>query len=341
MPTAVAFFNNKGGVGKTTLACNFAAWEAQRGSSVLIVDLDPQCNSTQLVLTDDQWEEVYEDRPKSEQKTVMRLLRRFRAGESTLDLGAHDNSVHSDRFAVDVLPGHPSLSIFEDLLSESWAELRSGKPAGARRSIWLRTLCESYEGTYDLVIVDVSPSLGAINRSVLVGSDAFVTPMAPDLFSLYALDNITEWFERWLGEYYHGRGEAQEQLKTIDYDVTLPEPLPIQSGFLGYTIQQYVSRSSGGEIRQTEAYEQHRREIPDRAEALNKLSGLPGAIELGTIPNMFSMIPLAQGCHAPLSALRKEDGLRGAQLSQQARYVEQLDKVFTKLSKRIAKAAQE
>jgi cellulose biosynthesis protein BcsQ len=339
MPTAVAFFNNKGGVGKTTLACNFAAWEAQQGTAVLIVDLDPQCNSTQLVLTDDQWEAIYEDRPQSEPKTVMKLLRKFRAGESTLDLGARGNTVHSERFAVDVLPGHPSLSIFEDLLSESWAELRGGSPAGARRSIWLRTLCESFEDTYDLVIVDVSPSLGAINRSVLVGSDAFVTPMAPDLFSLYALDNITEWFERWLGEYHHGRADAQKQLDAIDYDVTLPDPLPIQQGFLGYTVQQYVSRSSGGEIRRTEAYEQHRREIPERAEALRELSGLPGPIDLGTIPNMFSMIPLAQGCHAPIAGLRKEDGLRGAQISQQARYVERLDKVFTKLSKRIAKAA--
>jgi cellulose biosynthesis protein BcsQ len=339
MPTAVAFFNNKGGVGKTTLACNFAAWEAQQGRSVLIVDLDPQCNSTQLVLTDDQWEAIYEDRPRSEQKTVMRLLRQFRAGESSLDLGANRNRLRSKRFAVDVLPGHPSLSIFEDLLSEAWAELRSGKPAGARRSIWLRTLCESYGDEYDLVIVDVSPSLGAINRSVLVGSDAFVTPMAPDLFSLYALDNITEWFERWLGEYHHGRGDAQSQLDAIDYQVRLPDPLPIQHGFLGYTVQQYVSRSSGGEVRQTEAYEQHRREIPDRAEALSKLSALPGPIDLGTIPNMFSMIPLAQGCHAPISDLRKEDGLRGAQISQQGRYVEQLDKVFTRLSRRIARAA--
>src|ERR1035441_3597521 len=111
MPTAVAFFNNKGGVGKTTLACNFAAWEAQRDKSVLIVDLDPQCNSTQLVLSEDQWEELYEDRPASEGKTVMGLLRNFRAGESSLDLAARQNKVRSQRFGVDVLPGHPSLSI--------------------------------------------------------------------------------------------------------------------------------------------------------------------------------------------------------------------------------------
>lgn len=122
MSAAVAFFNNKGGVGKTTLACNFAAWEAAAGRSVLIVDLDPQCNSTQLVLDEEQWEALYEDRPRSEQKTVMGLLRHFRAGESTLDFAAATNTVPSGRFGVDVLPGHPSLSIFEDLLSDSWGD---------------------------------------------------------------------------------------------------------------------------------------------------------------------------------------------------------------------------
>ena len=283
---------------------------------MLIVDLDPQCNSTQLVLDEDQWEEIYEDRPASEGKTVMGLLRKFRAGDSSLHLAALRNKVRSERFGVDVLPGHPSLSIFEDLLSEAWSDLRSGSPAGARRSVWLRTLSASYEEQYDLLVVDVSPSLGSINRCVLVGSDAFVTPMAPDLFSLYALDNITAWFERWLSEYQHGRPNAQAQLDAIDYDVTLPDPLPIQHGFVGYTIQQYVSRSSGGEIRQTEAYEQHRREIPDRAKALSELSGFPGSIELGTIPNMFSMIPFAQGCHAPIADLKK--GRRASRSANQS-----------------------
>lgn len=336
MPSAIAFFNNKGGVGKTTLACNFASYEASRGRNVLIIDLDPQCNSTQLVLGDDQWDEVYEDRDVSELKTVMGVLRHFRAGESVLDTESAYNVVHGARFGVDVLAGHPSLSIFEDLFSEAWGAMRGGSPAGARKSMWLQSLREEYADTYDLIVVDVSPSLGAINRTALVGTDSFVTPMAPDLFSLYALENITSWFKRWLAEYDHGRGQAQDELDSIGYDLTLPDPLPIQHGFAGYTVQQYVSRSSGGEARQTEAYEQHRREIPERARALAELSGFEGDIDLGTVPNMFSMIPLAQSCHAPIAELEKEDGLRGAQFSQQQRYVEQLDYVFSRISSRLA-----
>ena len=339
MSTAVAFFNNKGGVGKTTLACNYAAYEAGNDKSVLILDLDPQCNSTQLVLDDDQWSDIYEDRDRSERKTVMGLLRNIRAGNSDLETDALDSIVPAARFGVDILPGHPSMSIFEDILSEAWGQFRAGLPAGARRTIWLRSLRDEVMDDYDVIVVDVSPSLGAINRSALVGSDSFVTPMAPDLFSLYALDNITTWFQRWLGEYDVGRANAADQLRAVGYNDALPDPLPIQHGFIGYTVQQYVSRASGGQIRQIEAYDQHRREIPARANGLTELSRLSGDPALGTVPNMFSMIPLAQGCHAPIADLGRDDGLRGAQFSQQERYAEQLEEIFGEISDRVAGAA--
>jgi cellulose biosynthesis protein BcsQ len=334
--TAVAFFNNKGGVGKTTLACNFAASEAAKAKRVLIVDLDPQCNSTQLILADDQWDEIYEDQETSEKKTVMGLLRIIRAGDSGLDIDALQ-VVHGERFNVDVLAGHPSLSIFEDILSDAWGKLRAGEPAGARRTMWLRSLRETLETDYDVIVIDVSPSLGAINRSALVGSDSFVTPMAPDLFSLYALDNITTWFQRWLKDYDAGRATGEENLRATGYPDILPEPLPIRHGFVGYTVQQYVSRASGGQIREIEAYDKHRRQIPERARRLIELSRFSEGLELGTVPNMFSMIPLAQSCHAPIADLTREDGLRGAQFSQQQRYAEQLDEIFGRISGRLSR----
>lgn len=334
MPTAVAFFNNKGGVGKTTLACNYAAWEAQSGTRALVIDLDPQCNSTQLILEDEQWDEIYEDTAGSEGKTVMGVLKDIRAGDSTLNTGAL-TTYRGPRFGVDVLAGHPSLSIFEDLLSEAWTKFRGGEVAGARRTVWLRSLREFLGDQYDVIVVDVSPSLGAINRSALIGSDSFVTPMAADLFSLYALDNITTWFQRWLSEYDAGCRNARGNLEATGYSDLLPDPLPVRHGFIGYTVQQYVSRASGGHIRQIEAYDQHRREIPARAERLITLSRVSEDLDLGTVPNMFSMIPLAQGRHAPIADLNRNDGLRGAQFSQQERYAEQLNTIFGTISKRI------
>lgn len=340
MSTTVAFFNNKGGVGKTTLACNFAAWQAARGRTTLVVDLDPQCNSTQLLLSEDQWSEVYEDPAQSEAQTVMGILRNIRAGDSSLDTDAF-RVFRGHRFDVDVLAGHPSLSIFEDLLSEAWTKFRGGEVAGARRTVWLRSLREFLGDRYDMLVVDVSPSLGAINRSALIGSDSFVTPMAADLFSLYALDNITTWFQRWLGEYDAGRENAKENLDATGHAGLLPDPLPVRHGFVGYTVQQYVSRASGGQVRQIEAYDQHRREIPNRAQRLIELSRVTANLELGTVPNMFSMIPLAQGQHAPIAGLSRDDGLRGAQFSQQERYADQLNTIFRVISDRVGSNAED
>ncbi len=336
MTTVLTFFNNKGGVGKTTLACNFAASEAASGSRVLVIDLDPQCNSTQLILDDDQWSKIYEDAEQSEAKSVMSVLRIIRGGDSALDTDSM-RLWRGVRFGVDVLAGHPSMSIFEDVLSEAWARFRGGEPAGARRTNWLRTLCNSLAGDYDVVVVDVSPSLGALNRSALVGSDAFVTPMAADLFSLYALDNITIWFTRWLGEFEIGRENSSANLLAAGFPDLLPDPLPIRRGFLGYTVQQYVSRASGGAgRRKIAAYDQHRDQIPERAESLIELSRYEAGLELGTVPNMFSMVPLAQSEHSPIADLGRDDGLRGAQFSQQERYVEQLNSIFDLISARLA-----
>jgi cellulose biosynthesis protein BcsQ len=335
LAVTIAFFNNKGGVGKTTLACNFAAYLAAAGRRVLVLDLDPQCNSTQLVLTDEQWSGIYEDVATSDAKTIMGPLTPIRSGDSTVDVTALPIVV-GQRFGLDLLPGHPSLSIIEDTLGTSWAEFGGGAAGGARRTAWLRALCNHLNDQYDVLVIDVSPSLGAINRTALIGADYFLTPMSADLFSLYALDNIAVWLHRWIHTYQNARRSALSELEATGYEELLPEELPVSKGFVGYTVQQYVSRSSGGEVRHVKAYDQHRGEIPNHAARLVELSRYSvSELELGTVPNMFAMIPLAQSVHAPIMSLTPTDGLRGAQVSQQQRYAEQLDSIFQVVADRI------
>lgn len=326
---SLAFFNNKGGVGKTTLACNMAAAIAELSdASVLVVDCDPQCNATQLLLDEPQWEKIYGNRRESQKRTILGSLRHIRAGDSAVDTDL--DIVASERFSVDVVPGHPSLSMVEDRLSASWIDFRGGDPGGARRSMWASTLVAST--TYDFVIFDVGPSLGALNRCILLASDRFVTPMAADLFSLYALDNIGEWIRSWSRDYHRGYSTLVEQ-----GDIE-PEEFGIQSrprsdrAFAGYTVQQYVTKNMGGQYRSVNAYDRYRKQIPERAEALASLRA-PGVhdLDLGVVPNMFSMVPLAQSAHAPIRDLKSADGLRGAQVNQQARYAEKLQQIAERL----------
>jgi hypothetical protein len=58
-------------------------------------------------------------------------------------------------------------------------------------------------------------------------------------------------------------------------------------------------------------------------------------LDLGVVPNMFSMVPLAQAKHAPVADLTPADGVRGAQTSQQARYVERLNEIGERLARNL------
>jgi cellulose biosynthesis protein BcsQ len=330
--TSIAFFNNKGGVGKTTLACNFAAYLSVHGYSVTVADCDPQSNATQLLLQESLWESIYEDRDNSERRTLLRALRHIRAGDSGVetDLELHESA----RFGVSVLAGHPSLSTVEDRLSASWAEFGARLLGGARRSLWVRQLVTAL--TADVVVFDLGPSLGALNRSVLMGSDFFVTPVAPDLFSLYALENIGDWLDGWISEYrdYESRLHATAQ-ERADYKIS--SSLPVARGWAGYSVQQYVAKITGGQIREVQAYDRYKKEIPSRAAKLKEFEAASlQSRELGIVPNMFSMIPMAQAAHAPITDLTTDDGVRGAQVTQQKRYVEQLTEMFDRLKTNVA-----
>jgi len=155
--------------------------------------------------------------------------------------------------------------------------------------------------------------------------------MAADLFSLYALDNISDWIRSWTRDYQRGYAALVEN----DFE---PEEWGIQSrprserAFAGFTVQQYVTKNMGGKFRKVNAYDRYRKQIPERAEMLASRRA-PGVedFDLGVVPNMFSMVPLAQSAHAPIGALTTTDGLRGAQVNQQARYFSQLDEIANRL----------
>jgi cellulose biosynthesis protein BcsQ len=106
---SLCFFNNKGGVGKTTLACNVASYLAETEMlSVLLVDADPQCNATQLVLSDEMTEQLYASSTglphiDSLRQVLLPLLR----GDASLGTTHKIAGPETNRFAISVLPGHP------------------------------------------------------------------------------------------------------------------------------------------------------------------------------------------------------------------------------------------
>lgn len=310
---------------------------------VLFVDLDPQCNATQLLLSAEQWATIFDTQNNfNDRRTVLYALANLRRGDSGIESGYEVTK--SVRFSIDVLPGHPGLALLEDTFSSSWEAFQGGDLGGARRSHWVDQLI-STATAYDIVTIDVGPSLGALNRTVLIGSDYFVTPTAADLFSLFALDNIGEWIRTWSKRYSRGIEQVTEAFPSDVNDI-LPSPDSggLSATYLGYTIQQYVTKASRGQLRELNAYDRYKRQIPTKAKKLATAVGDPKRsvdvhdLNLGIVPHMFSMVPLAQAHHAPIVSLTQADGLRGAQFSQQSRYAEQLDEIGRRLYQRLSAA---
>jgi cellulose biosynthesis protein BcsQ len=324
---SISFFNNKGGVGKTTLTGNIAAYFAlEKKKRVLIIDCDPQCNITQLVLGDVKTIDLYwpekDNKEETKSKTILDVIDPILSGDAEINSKIRPLKSSKNRFGVDLLPGHPKFSTFEDELSAAWSELPTGKAGGFRVSNWLRSYLQSVEDDYDIVFIDVSPSLGAINRSVLLCSDYFIAPLGADAFSVLGIRNISRWMRSWI-EYYEVGLDQSDRLNPGGLErYNIIKEVPIKHGFVGFTLQQYIAKAKAGVRRPTKAYERILNDIPN--EITEYLSGYSANSSfdphLGDVPNLYSLIPMAQSANAPIIALDSGDGLVGSQYGQATRY---------------------
>ncbi len=306
---SVAFFNNKGGVGKTTLLCNVAAFVAlNRHKRILIIDADPQCNATQLLLSESDVEEMYDKYNKFTINSIVNPLSLGKGyAESISVLTVPD-------YGVDLLPGDPRLALKEDLLSKDWQDSIAGDIRGLRTSFLFSQLLAKCE-EYDFVFFDMGPSLGSINRAVLLACDFFLSPMSIDIFSLRAIENIATSLVEWKRKLAHGVTQA-DQAQLAD----LPDNGSFEVKFLGYVAQQYIQKSSQGVRRAVFSYDKIMKRIPGVIESNFGQKLQPSApkidYSLGTIPNLFSLIPMSQSAHKPVFELKAKDGVRGAHFSK-------------------------
>jgi cellulose biosynthesis protein BcsQ len=256
--------------------------------------------------------------------TLYEVLRPITLGESAIKFPRAYLPKSQNTFGVDLLPGDPRLALLEDKLSQAWLELSGGDIGGARQTNWNTQLCEQLDGVYDLVFYDVGPSLGALNRSVLLGVDYFVVPMGCDVFSLFGVSNIAEWLRGWTARYER----SIEACKGAGFEseiaeFAIREDTESVSRFIGYTVQQYITKSRGGVRRATASFEAIRSKVPLTVQThLGRYMAPqvdPLMAQLPDIPHMFSLVPLAQSRHSPIHRLT---GLSGGQPAQKDAYSE-------------------
>lgn len=317
----IAFLNNKGGVGKTTLVYHLAWMFAELGYRVVAADLDPQANLTSMFLDDDIVEEMWNENKKP--RTIAGCLLPLQEGVG--DVG----TPHVERVAknLGLVVGDLKLATVEDELSSQWSDCLSGKPRAFRviTAFWrlLEKAAQRSEGRHGeptLVLIDVGPSLGALNRAALISATDVVIPLMPDLYSLQGLDNLVPTLNDWRKEWKKRLEVVQDE--KIDIDISLPSGA---MKLLGYVALQHQVRLS----QPVQAYERWLNRIPEAyRKNLTKDTSTPTGSStrsaspcpatpnedtycLAQLKHYRSLMPLAQDSRKPIFHLTYADGALG------------------------------
>ena len=318
----LAFFNNKGGVGKTTLLYHLAWMFADMGKRVLVADFDPQANLTSMFLTEPELEKLWDPDNKQDESVMAPLSPIIRGlgdiGPSPLVRIASN---------LRLIPGDLNLSNFESNLSEAWGKCLEGQEPAFRTTSSLYRITRQAAANFeaDLVLVDVGPNFGAINRAALICADAVVIPVAPDLFSIQGLRNLGPTLEKWRQDWKIRL--SQNRAEDIVLPAAVMEPL-------GYVVLQFGIRDS----RPVTAYEKWARRIPSTfaEKVLGNPPASPDAPQddsncLGLLKHYRSLMPMAMEARKPIFRLKPSDGAIGAHTYS----VKDCEKDFHNLASRI------
>ena len=233
----IAFFNNKGGVGKTSLVYHLTWMYANLEMQVVAADLDPQANLTAAFLEEEQLEKLW---PKGNHpNTIYGCIRPLLKASGDIK-EPHLESIEGTPIAL--LSGDLSLSRFEDQLSETWPKCLSKDERAFRvtSAFWRIMQKAALNHHADVILMDLGPNLGPINRSALIAADYVVIPLSPDLFSLQGLRNLGPALREWRSD-WQDRQAAWEKLQEEEtiYDLALPEG---KMQPIGYVVLQHVVR---------------------------------------------------------------------------------------------------
>ncbi|MFZ4841117.1 ParA family protein [Mycetocola saprophilus] len=343
MAITIAMFNNKGGVSKTTTTFNLGWILADRGHKVVMVDADPQCNLTGMVLDlsgEGALEQFYEEHPGQNLRDALEPA--FQSRPRPLE--AVDCVTVEGNDNLMLLPGHVGLAEDEvslgiaQQLSESIQALKN--LPGSFRHLFNIT-ADKYDADY--VLLDLSPGLGAINQNLVATADFFIVPASPDVFSVMAIESLSKVLPKWTS--WANGASNLEALANADYP--FPEP---NLKFLGMIVQRYRLRSGSP----TEAFGRYfemldgaiqKTLIPalSKADLLlpqDKYEGaqVEGSHRLASIPDFNTLIANSQQVRKPVFSLTQEDVRRvGKVWETQKANIDTFRETFVGMAERIEK----
>jgi len=296
----IALFNNKGGVGKTSLAYHLGFMFAELGQRVVLADFDPQANLSSMCLSDDRLEQLWQLKPRP---TIFGALERLKRGVSDIDHIAPE--AISGQIAL--ITGDLQLSELEDDLSQLWPKCLDRDERAFRVTTALYRVVEDVAERWgaELAVIDVGPNFGAINRAALLAADCVLVPVAPDLFSMQGLENVgprlATWREQWT--------DRVNRAPDLDFDLPGGTMRP-----LGYVISRH-SVLAGGAVKAFQRW------IDRMPFVYRSAFGEPAPAEgmaiaedpfcLAQLKDYRSLMPMAQEAKKPMFLLKPGDGAIG------------------------------
>jgi len=303
----IAFFNNKGGVGKTSLVFHLSWMLADKGLQVLALDLDPQANLTSMFLGEARTHELSDMKKGGHSATVYGALAPLLEGTGDI------NPPHVEEVTerINLIPGDLALSLSEDELNSQWPQCLNRNPRAYRvMTAFHRTVLKAGEHySSDVALIDVGPNLGALNRAAMIAADYVVIPLAPDLFSLQGLTNLGRRLGEWRSDWADRLERAPDSFTALPCGQMKP---------LGYIVMKHSVRLD----RPVKAYEYWMRHIPNVYRESMKAPPASGSIEVGNddlclamLKDYRSLMPLAQRLRKPMFHLQSKDGVFGSNAS--------------------------
>lgn len=319
MAILLSIFNNKGGVGKTTYMYHIGHILAENGKKTLLVDCDSQCNLTAYCLSDEEVSNSWSDKGNSIYQVIDPIYQGIGDFREREPLVLQEN--------LYLTPGDLRLSTFEDRLGDTWNSAKGGSVPDLRSQVAIyRYLqwCTEKLGI-DVVMIDLGPNLGSLNRSILGGTDYFITPLAADLFSIQGTRNLGNKLVHWAEEW--------TQIKTAykGNEFSLPSGKP---KYLGYVIQQHNVRNNVTGMTRGWKIFADRIDHAVKTNLVGPLTPLEQVdikddYNLGKIPNLHSLIPYSLEARKPVFKCTSADGLNGEHITKARESRALFDQIIT------------
>lgn len=314
MVKIATLYNHKGGVSKTTTTFNLAYALADAGKRVLVVDADPQCNITEILLArtidalDDQSVDQNVEIPLPGSSLLDILKPRIEGDTSEVDINQVEEIPINEK--ISLIRGDVSLSSIEDAISEAHIQRFSNKIHERRTYVAFYDFVSRYatEKHFDYVLIDVGPSSGAITRTAFLACDTFIVPTFPDRFNIQAIGTLSTIIDRWMTDH----AQVYSDFKSLRLNMPLGRPK-----FAGAIIQAFTLYK--GKEKRSYAYWMDRipKQINDKLLPILKRHSTPERdltsnlsgddVIITKIPHFQSLAPIMQEAGKAVFEITAED----------------------------------